>query len=127
VTATAVTATPVTGRVWPVRVCLLERLRPVPGQDAGGVRGSAGISAVGPGPVAGLEGHHERQPGLGQFAAEPVLVPVRAVRGHRAEHEPRGRGPDRQVRANLQLGPERRIALPLAKCLAGVYGTACTG
>src|SRR6266567_3582644 len=90
---------------------------PVPGQRARGVRGSVGIGAVSPGAVAGFEGHHERQPGLGELAAEPVLVPVRAVGGHRAEHEPRGPGPDRQVRADRQLGAERRIALALREML----------
>jgi hypothetical protein len=71
------------------------------------------IGAVGPGPAAGLEGHHERQAGLGELAAEPVLVPVRAIGGHRAEHEPCSPGLDRQIRADLQLGAKRRIALPL--------------
>ena len=88
-------------------------LRPVPGQRAGRVHRGVRVRAVGPGPVAGFQGHHERQPGLGELAAEPVLVPVRAVRGDRPEHEPRSPGPDRQVRADRQLGPERRIALPL--------------
>ena len=71
------------------------------------------VRAVGPGPVARLERHHERQPGLGELAAEPVLIPVGAVRGHRPEREPRLPGPDRQVRADRQLGPEPRVALPL--------------
>ena len=86
-------------------------IRAVPGQRAGGICRGVRIGAVRPGPVAGLEGHHERQPGLGELAAEPVLVSVRAVGGHRPEHEPRRPGPDRQIRADRQLGPERRIAL----------------
>jgi hypothetical protein len=85
---------------------------PVPGQGPGGVHRGVCVRAVGPGPAAGFEGQHERQPGLGQFAAEPILVPVRAVRGHRAEHKPRRPGPCREVRADLQLGAERRIVLP---------------
>ena len=88
-------------------------LRPVPGQRAGRVDRGVGVRAVGPGPAAGLEGHHERQPGLGQLGAEPVLVPVGAVGGHRPEREPRIPGPDRQVRADRQLGAEPRVALPL--------------
>ena len=88
-------------------------IRPVPGQRAGRVHRGVRVRAVGPGPAARLERHHERQPGLGELAAEPVLVPVGAVRGHRAEREPRLPGPDRQVRADRQLGPERRVVLPL--------------
>jgi hypothetical protein len=87
-------------------------LRPVPGQGAGSVRGSIGVRAVGPGLVAGFEGHHERQPGLGELAAEPVLVPVGAVGGHRPERKPCSPGPDREIRGDLQLGAEPRIALP---------------
>src|SRR6266513_808586 len=49
--------------------------------------------------------------GPDQPAAEPVLVAVGAVRHYRAEHEPRRPGPDRQVRADGQLGAERRIVL----------------
>jgi hypothetical protein len=78
------------------------------------------IGAVGPGPAARLERHHERQPGPGQLAAEPVLVAVGAVRGDSPEREPRIPGPDRQISADRQLGPERRVVLPLAKCPAGV-------
>jgi hypothetical protein len=63
--------------------------------------------------VAGFERHYERQPGLGQLAAEPVLVPVSAVGGRRPEHETRSPGRHRQFRADRQLGPERRIALAL--------------
>jgi hypothetical protein len=84
----------------------------VPGQRLGRVHQSVGISAVGPGPAAGLEGHHERQAGLREFAAEPVLVAVRAVGGHRAEHEARSPGCDREIRADRQFGAERRVALP---------------
>ncbi len=93
---------PVAGIIWPI-----------PGQGASCVRGSVGISAVGPRPVPGLEGHHERQAGFGQLAAEPVLVPVGAIRAHRAEYHPRHPRLDRQVRADGQLGAERRVALPL--------------
>ena len=88
-------------------------IRPVPGQGAGRVRRGVRVRAVGPGPAARLEGHHERQPGLRELAAEPVLVAVGAVRGHRPEREPRRPGPERQVRADRQLGPEPRIVLPL--------------
>jgi hypothetical protein len=70
--------------------------------------------------VAGLEGHDERQPGLRELAADPVLVSVGAVGGHRAEHETRSPVLGREIRADMQLGAERRIALPFAKYLAGV-------
>jgi hypothetical protein len=71
--------------------------------------------------------HHERQPGLRELGAEPVLVAVGAVRDDWPEREPRRLSPDREIRPDLQLGPELRVVLPLAKCRAGVYGTACTG
>ena len=74
-----------------------------------------------------LQGHHERQPGLGQLAAEPVLIPVRAVRDDRPEHEPRLAGSDRQLHADRQLGAEPRIAFPLREVPRRVYGTASTG
>ena len=34
---------------------------------------------------------YEWQPGLGELVAEPVLIPVRAMGGHRAVHEPAAR------------------------------------
>jgi hypothetical protein len=83
-----------------------------------------------------LERHHERQPGPGQLAAEPVLVaaggvrghrPEREPRGHRPEREPRGLSPDRQIRADRQPGPAPGSPFPYGKCRAGVQGTACTG
>ena len=86
-------------------------LRPAPGQAAGGVHRGVRIRAVGPDPAARLEGHHEPQPGLGQLAAELVLVAVGTVRSGRAEREPRRPGLDRQLGPDLQLGPERRIVL----------------
>jgi site-specific DNA recombinase len=86
---------------------------PVPGQGPGRVHRGMGIGAVGPGAAAGPQRHHERQPGLGQLTAEPVLIPVRAIRRDCAEHEPRRPGPDRQIRADRQLGPERRVVLAL--------------
>ena len=62
---------------------------PPHGQPAGRVDRGVRVLPVGPGPAARLERHHERQPGLGQPGAEPVLVPVGAVRRHRPEREPR--------------------------------------
>ena len=53
------------------------------------------------------------QDGFRGELAEAVLVPVGAVRGDRPEREPRRPGPDRQVRADRQLGPEPRVVLPL--------------
>ena len=97
---------PVTGVVWPV-----------PGQLAGRIDRGVRIGAVGPGAAARLERHHERQPSLGQFAAEPVLIPVGAVGAHRPEREPRVPGPDRQIRADLQLRPECRVVLSLREML----------
>jgi site-specific DNA recombinase len=87
--------------------------RPVPGQRAGRVHRRVRISAIGPGPAAGLQGHDERQPGPGQLAAEPVLIPVGAVGGHRPEHEPRRLGLRRKIGADLQLRAEGRIVLSL--------------
>ncbi len=55
-------------------------VRAVPGQRAGRIDRGVRIRAMGPGPAARLERHHERQPGLRQLGAEPVLVPVRALR-----------------------------------------------
>ena len=66
-------------------------------------------------PAAGLEGHHVRQPGVGEFAAESVLVPIRAVRAHRTEGEPGVPGPDGQIRADGQLGAEGRVVLAFAE------------
>ena len=71
------------------------------------------VRGRGPGPATRPQRHHERQPGLRQLAAEPVLVPVGAVRDDRPEREPRRPSPDRQVRAYRQLGPEPRVVLPL--------------
>ena len=88
-------------------------IRPVPGQRAGRIDGRVRVRAVGPGPAPRLERHHERQPGLGKLAAEPVLVAVGAVRDDRTEHEPRRSGLDRQVRADRQLGAEPRVVLAL--------------
>jgi len=108
------------------RVPVAGIIRPAPGQGAGGIDGGVRIRAVGPGAAAGLEGHHERQPGPGELPAEPVLIAVGAIRGHRAEREPRRLGPAREIRADGQLGAAGSF-LPFAKCRAGVYGTACTG
>src|SRR6185312_13540653 len=83
--------------------------RAAPGQLAGRVHRGVRVVTVGPGPAARLERHHERQPGLRQLGPEPVLVPVRTVRAHRAERETRLTGPDRQRGADGQLGPERRV------------------
>ena len=38
--------------------------------------------------MAGFQGHHERQPGLRELAAEAVLVAVGAVGGYRANAKP---------------------------------------
>ena len=84
-------------------------IRPAPGQAAGRIDGGVRIRAAGPGAAARLEGHHERQPGLGELPAEPVLIAVGAVHGHRAEREPRRLGRTRQIRTDGQLGAERRV------------------
>lgn len=76
--------------------------RAVPGQGAGRIDGCARIPAVSPGVVPGLERHHERQPGLSKLAAEPVLIAVGAIGGHRAEGEPRLPRLDGQLRADRQ-------------------------
>ena len=88
-------------------------IRPAPGQRAGRIHRGVRVGGPGPGAAARPQRHHERQPGPGQLAAEPVLVAVGAVRDHRAEHEPRRPRPDRQLRADRQLGPELRVVLPL--------------
>jgi hypothetical protein len=77
--------------------------------------------------VARLDGHDERQPGLCELAAEAVLVPIGAVGSHRAEYEASSPGFDREIRSDLQPGAEPGSFFPFAKCLTGVYGTACTG
>jgi hypothetical protein len=82
---------------------------PAPARLAGRVDRGVRAGAVGPGPAVRLERHHERQPGLGRLGAEPVLVSAGAVGGHRAEREPRGPGPDREVRPDRRLGAERRV------------------
>jgi hypothetical protein len=99
----------------------------VPGQGAGRIDRGVRIGVAGPHPATRPQRHHERQPGLGQLGAEPVLVSAGAVGDHRPECEPRLPGPDRQVRVDGRLGPERRVALPLGEVPGGVYGTACTG
>src|SRR6266700_1445790 len=88
-------------------------IRPAPGQGPGGLYRGVRVGGPGPGPAARPQRHHERQPGPGQLAAEPVLVAVGAVRDHRPEAEPRRPRPDRQLRADLQPGPELRVVLPL--------------
>ncbi len=92
-------------------------IRPVPGQGAGRVHRGMRVRGPGPGPAARPQRHHERQPGLRELAAEPVLVAVGAVGHHRAEGEPRLPRPDRQVRADRQLGAEPRVVLPLGEVL----------
>jgi protein-L-isoaspartate(D-aspartate) O-methyltransferase len=87
-------------------------------------RDDAGMFEFG---AARLQRHGERRPRLRQLAAEPVLVPVGAVRGDRPESEPRRLRPDRKTGADLQLGPEPRVALSLREVPGRVYGTACTG
>ena len=77
--------------------------------------------------MAGFQDHHERQPGRGELAAEPVMVSGGTVSGHRAECETRSPGPDREIRVDRQLGAERRIALPLREVPSRVLATACTG
>jgi hypothetical protein len=91
---------------------LTDQNPPAPSQASARAASTGGmrVRAVGPGPAARLERHHERQPGLGQLAAESVLVPVGAVGGHRPECESRIPGLDRQVRADRQLGAEPRVA-----------------
>ena len=102
-------------------------IRAAPAQLAGRVDRGVRVLSAGPDPVTRPQRHHERQPGLRELAAEPVLVPVSAVGGDRPEREPRRLGPDREIRPDLQLGPEPRVVLLPGKCRAGVYGTARTG
>ena len=87
--------------------------------SAGGVR----TGAAGPGPVARFEGHHERQPGLGQRPAEPALVPVGAVRGDRPERESRRTARGWPVPVSLTQRPGCRGAvdrrIPLAATVDG--------
>lgn len=79
--------------------------------------------------------HHERQPGLREPGAEPVLVPVGAVRHDRPEREPRRPRPDRQLRADHQLAschlapssPERRLAEAESFALIEEHGTLIAG
>ena len=74
-----------------------------------------------------MQRHHERQPGLRELAAEPVLVPVGAVGDDRAEQNPAARA---RTARSAPIGSLVRNAgslFPFAKCFAGVYGTACTG
>ena len=92
-------------------------IRPAPGQGPGGLHGGVSVRGAGPGPAMRPQRHHERQPGLRQLGAEPVLVPVGAVRDHRAEREPRRPRPDRQLSPDHQLGPELRVVLPLREVL----------
>jgi hypothetical protein len=68
------------------RVPAAGNIRPAPGQGTGGIDRGCARRAVGPGPAGRPERHHERQPGLGELAAEPVLVAVGAVGGHRAPY-----------------------------------------
>ncbi len=49
---------------------------------------------------------------LPQFGAEPVLVPVGAVGGHRPERDARRPGPSHQLGPDLQFRTEPRIVLP---------------
>ena len=65
----------------PVAECAPDRrpvariLRPAPAQLANRVHRSVRVVAVGTGPAARFEGHHEWQADLGELGAEPVLVP----------------------------------------------------
>ena len=92
----------------------------VPGQSPGRVHGSVRVSAVGPGPAAGLEGHHVRQPGVGELAAEPVLVPVGTVGGYRRNVNPAALACTARLAPICSLVRNAGSFLPFAKCLAGV-------
>ena len=85
--------------------------RPAPSQAVGRIDRDVRFGAVGPGAAARRGFITNGSPVPSEFGAEPVLVPVGAVRDDRAEREPRIPGLDRPVRANLQLGPERRVLL----------------
>src|SRR6266576_1676723 len=99
------------------RVPVAGIIRPAPGQGPGRIDRGVRVRGAGPGAAARPQRHHERQPGLRELAAEPVLVAVGAVRDHGAEREPRLPRLRRQARADRQLGPEPRIGLPPGEVL----------
>src|SRR6266516_2204308 len=93
---------------------------PVPGQRAGRTGRGVRIRAVGAGAAAGLEGQDERQPGPGELAAEPVLVPVGAVRAHTAPIT----NPTRRVTGRHSPGPAGPCQASARAAPAGVCASA---
>ena len=102
------------------RVPVAGIIRPAPGQGAGRVDRGVRVRAVGPGAAARLEGHHERQPGVGELAAEPVLVAVGAVRATARKANPASRALTARSAPIASLVRNAGSFLPFAKCRAGV-------
>ncbi len=81
-----------------------------------------GIGTVGPGAAAPFEGHHERQPDGGQFAAETVLIAVCTIGRDRPEVNSGFHRPAGECGSDLQFRGEARVGAALGEVAGGGVG-----